>query len=184
MRRGLAIGTVAFALALGAALAPTRSQTQEPALEDWAGTFVLRGDRRELGSMDDAINRVVDQMNLFVREIARGEIHRRINPEQRIRFAVLGERTLSLRFDDHRPAEVPVGAPPVRWRNEAGEDVRLTLRFGGGGRLIHHSATPRGGRTNVFVLDEGGERLTMHVRISSDQLPADIRDRLTSRRAD
>ncbi len=177
----IALGTAALALAV--ALVPSPSRTQAPALESFAGTYVLAGDRRELTSMDDAINRVVDRMNLFIREIARGEIHRRIEPEQRIRFALRGAQTLALSLDEWGPVEVAVGGAPLRTRGSTGENVALTVRYGGG-RLVAHSATPRGSRTNVFSLSADGERLLMSVRITSDQLPDHIRYRLTYRRAD
>lgn len=177
-RRAIAFGIAALA----ASLAPLPARTQAPALEDFAGTFVLAGDRRELWAMDDAINRVVDRMNLFIREIARGEIRRHIEPERRIRFAMAGADTLSLSLDAWGPVQVRVGAPPIRTRGSNGEEVALTLRYAGG-RLVQRSATPRGARTNVFALSSDRERLAMSVRITSDQLPADIRYRLTYRRA-
>lgn len=174
----------ALALLVAAAtIVPSRSQTQAPALEGFAGTFVLSADRRELSSMDDSINRVVDQMNIFIREIARGEVHRRINPEQRIRFALRDERTLALSFDDWGPVEVRVGGGPLRTRGSTGEDVNITVRFGSG-RLVQHTGNASGSRTNTFVLSPDQERLHMSVRIASNQLPSDIRYRLTYRRAD
>lgn len=180
-RSTIAIGAAALGLAV--ALLPSPSRTQAPALESFAGTYVLAGDRRELTSMSDAINRVVDRMNLFIREIARGEIHRRIEPEQRIRFALRGSELLSMSLDDWGPVEVSVGGAPLRTRGSTGENVALSVRYGGG-RLVAHSATPRGSRTNVFSLSADGERLLMSVRIASDQLPDDIRYRLTYRRSD
>ncbi len=178
--------SLSLAALLSGALAlvvPTPSRTQAHALTSFDGVYALAADARELSGMEQSIDRVVDQMNLFIREIARGEIHRRIDPEQRIHLTVLGDETISIALDDWGPIEVGVNGPARQVRDAAGENVRLTMRFAGG-RLIQHSSAPRGARTNTFVLSPDASRLQMSVRITSDQLPDDIRYRLTYRRAD
>lgn len=172
-----------IALVALAALWPSASSTQAVALESFGGDFVHTGARRELRSMDAAIDRVVNQMNIFVREIARGEVHRRINPERRIELDVIDASTLTIAMDGWGPVRVAIGAAARRVRGSAGEDIDLTVRFHEG-RLVQRAATPRGSRTNVFTLSPDLEQLSMLVRIASDQLPAEIRYRLTYRRAD
>lgn len=186
------ITIAALALALASVLvpgSPRASRAQAPEQETaspvaaFAGTFALAGERRELRAMDDAINRVVDQLNLFIREIARGEIHRRITPEQRIRLDVLDARTVAISIDDWGPVRAVLGAAPRPVRGSSGEQVNLTLRMRDD-QLVQHTQSPRGSRTNVFTLSADQERLHMQVRIASDQLPSDIRYRLTYRRTD
>lgn len=133
--------------------------------------------------MSEAIDAVVDQMNIFVREIARGEIHRRISPERRIELEVVDSRTLTFAMDDWGPIGVTLGAAPRRVRGADGEEVNLTASFEDG-RLVMRSLAARGSRTNVLTLSPDAEHLSMMVRIRSDQLPAEIRYRLTFRRAD
>lgn len=181
--------TVAVSLIAGAALVPSPSRTQPPAassapaLESFQGTFVLAGDARELRAMDQAIDRVVDQLNIFIREIARGEIHRRIVPEQRVVLRVADTQSIALTIDQWGPIAATLGAPARRVRGSSGEDVSLTVRYRDG-RLIQHAAAASGARTNTFALSPDEQRLHMHVRITSGQLPADIRYTLTYRRAD
>lgn len=166
-----------------AAVAPSSSQTQAPTLESFRGTYVHTGARAELRAMGGAIDRVVNQMNIFVREIARGEVHRRITPEQRIEIGVLDPQAMTLAMDGWGPVRVALDAAARRVRGATGEDVNLTVRFDEG-RLVQRAVTPRGSRTNVFTLSPDLEQLSMLVRIASDQLPAEIRYRLTYRRAD
>ncbi len=176
----LAIGV---ALLVPALLFPARGSTQAPALSQFVGSYVHAGDPRELHGMERAIDHVVDQLNLFIREIARGEIHRRIRPEQHIRFDVSPDDTITIALDDWGPIEVPVNGPARPVRDAAGDAVRLSMRYDAG-TLVARSVAQRGSRTNVFSLRPDGERLSMLVRIHSDQLPSDIRYRLTYRRAD
>jgi hypothetical protein len=178
-RVALPIGLVLLA----AAVAPTPSHTQTPTLESFRGTYVHTGARGELRAMGGAIDRVVNQMNIFVREIARGEVHRRITPEQRIEIGVPDPQAMTIAMDGWGPVRVALDAAARRVRGATGEDVNLTVRFEEG-RLVQRAATPRGSRTNVFTLSPDLEQLSMLVRIASDQLPAEIRYRLTYRRAD
>ena len=168
---------------LTAAVAPSSSHTQAPTLESFRGTYVHTGARAELRAMGGAIDRVVNQMNIFVREIARGEVHRRITPEQRIEIGVVDPQAMTLAMDGWGPVRVALDAAARRVRGATGEDVSLTVRFDEG-RLVQRAVTPRGSRTNVFTLSPDLEQLSMLVRIASDQLPAEIRYRLTYRRAD
>lgn len=172
----------------GAAWAPSPSRTQPPVdapatLSAFRGTYVLAGDARELRAMDQAIDRVVDQLNLFIREIARGEIHRRVTPEQRIVLEVFDLERITLAMDDWGPVAVTLGAAPRRIRGRSGDDERLTVRLHEG-RLVAQTLASGGSRTSTFALSSDAERLQMHVRIASGQLPADIRYSLTYRRAD
>jgi hypothetical protein len=195
---------LAFTAALlgGSALAPARSSTQavpvgngdahavgeragatgDAQLASFDGSFALSGEASQRRAMEQAIDRVVDQMDLFVREIARLEIRRRVTPEQRIAFDVHGADRVSLTMDQWGPGPLTVGAAARRVRGSAGDDVNLSLRFRDG-RLVTHSAASNGARTNTFSLDADGERLLMAVRITSDQLPADIRYTLAYRRS-
>ena len=173
------IGWLAAAALLGAVvISPARSQTA--ALEDFSGTWRLDG-RRQVDRMDDAIDRVVDQMNLFIREIARGEIHGRLNPEERVVIRVEDERHVRLGYDAWGPQRLRLGAPAVALRGPDGNDIRMSLRFDRG-RLIARQDAGEGRRTNVFSVSADGRRLTMAARIGAPQLPADIRYRLTYRR--
>jgi hypothetical protein len=173
-------GMSAILLAL-AALVPSPSRSQTAELESFHGSFVFTQDQAELTSMNHAIDRVVDQLNLFIREIARSEIRRRITPEHRIRLAVQGDR-VTVSFDQWGPVELAIGGPGRQVQGPAGDRIRASVSFRGG-RLIERRIAARGSRTNVFRLSADAQRLHMEVRIASEQLPAHIRYRLSYRRA-
>jgi hypothetical protein len=176
------VGVVAMAAALvGAVCLPSASQSQTAALDSFGGTWVFSGGQAQLRSMDDSLNRVVDQMNLFIREIARSEIHRRIDHEQRVRLVVHGERAISLGLDDWGPIEVPLNGGARSVEGPDGDRVRASAAFRNG-RLIWRQVTSQGSRVNAFTVSGDGSRLGMGVTISAGQLPADIRYRLSYRR--
>lgn len=179
--RFFGLGLVAALVLALASLVPAPSRSQTVPLESFAGTWAFAGGQADLQGMDDAINRVVDQLNLFIREIARSEIHRRINHEQRVVLGVRGDDRMTLALDDWGPVEIPIGGGSNRVRGPGGDQVRVSARFVNG-RLVYRQSTPQGVRQNVFSLAGDGARLTMGVSITADQLPADIRYRLTYRR--
>lgn len=175
------IGALSAGALLMAALAAPAARSQTAALEDFSGAWRLDG-TRQVQRMDDAIDRVVDQMNLLIREIARGEIHRRIDPEHRVVIRVDDEQHVRLGYDDWGPQRLRLGGAAVATRGPDGNDIHMSLRFERG-RLIARQNAGEGRRTNIFSLSADGSRLTMSSRIGAPQLPADIRYRLSYRRA-
>ena len=107
------IGALSAGALLMAALAAPAARSQTAALEDFSGAWRLDG-TRQVQRMDDAIDRVVDQMNLLIREIARGEIHRRIDPEHRVVIRVDDEQHVRLGYDDWGPSASGSAARPSR----------------------------------------------------------------------
>lgn len=169
-------------LLIAAALWPARpSAGQQLALEDFQGDYAFAGGQREERRLGAAIDRVVDQMNLFVREIARGEIRGHVQPERRVRIEVPDDGRVRLAFDDWRPNPLSLDGRPLRVRGPDGSATRLRGRFDDG-RLYMHQTNPQGERHNWLQLAGDRERLTMRVRISAGQLPDDIEYALTYRR--
>jgi hypothetical protein len=173
---GLAMMTVGVALAVGA---PARSQTA--ALTDFTGSYRFSGRPAERQGLETAIDEVADQLNVFIREIARGEMRRRIQPEDSVRIRVMDETTVALGYGDWGPVELSLGPGGQRVRGPTGDMQRVSLAFERG-RLIHRERQGEGERTNVFSLSPDGRRLRMSSRIASDRLPDDIRYRLSFRR--
>jgi hypothetical protein len=171
---------VAIVTLAGAALWPTTSHSQTVSLESYQGAFLLAS-RRDVDSMHRAIDRVVDQLNLFIREIARSEIRRRIGAEQRIELSVSNDR-LEASFD-RWGVEIPIDGRLRQIRGPGGENLRVSVRFSDG-HLIERRVSDQGERVNVLSLSPDTEHLTMQVRISSSQLPDDIRYALSYRRQD
>jgi len=163
------------------AFAPPTSLSQTAALEDFHGQWTFSGSQRDLQSLENGIDHVVEQLNLFIREIARGEMRRRITPENRVRFGVESETRVSLGVDEWGPVGFELGEAPRTVRGPNGDDIRIGLSFRRG-QLVHREIHGQGHRTNVFSLNGDGTRLTMGATIGSNQLPDTIRYRLTYRR--
>ncbi|MBX3268737.1 MAG: hypothetical protein KF729_00665 [Sandaracinaceae bacterium] len=168
------------ALLLGLAAAPP-SRSQEVALEDFGGTWQFNRTRRDLRDLEEGIDRVADQLNIFIREIARGEMRRRIQPEGRVRFAIQSETRATIAVDDWGPHAFELGGAPRSVRGPNGDSIRVGLAFRNG-QIVHRELHGQGHRTNVFALSPDGTQLTMNASIGSDQLPDQIRYRLTYRR--
>lgn len=171
-----------LAVLLGAlAFVPPTSRSQTAALEDFQGTWQFNRTRRDLQDLEDGIDHVADQLNLFIREIARGEMRRRIQPEGRVRFQVESETRVAIAIDDWGPHAFELGRPPRSVRGSEGDTIRASLAFNRG-RIIQREIHGQGHRTNVFTLSADGQRLSMAAEIGSDQLPDEIRYRLSYRR--
>ena len=168
---------VSLALIGGVCVAPcARSQTSS--LESFDGTWVLGNTARNRRDVEQGIDLVADQLNLFIREIARGEMHRRIRSDQRITLGVQSETRVSLTIDAWGPNSFELGGARTRVRGPAGSPIRVSIDFGRG-RLIEREIHGQGSRTNVFSLSGDESHMTVAARIGSDQLPDDVRYRLT-----
>jgi len=169
-------------LALMAAFVPGTGRSQTAALEDFDGRWSFTRAQRDRDSLEDGIDHVADQLNLFIREIARGEMRRRIQPENRVVVRVHDETHVSLAMDDWGPVRFDLTARPRRVRGPNGDHIRAGVSFRDG-RLIHREVHSQGHRTNVFALSANRRSLTMRAVIGSDQLPDEVRYRLTYRRS-
>lgn len=179
-RAGWAIGLGLAALVIAASDAsPARGQTV--GLESFAGSYRFAGGQTERDRLQAAIDSVVDRMNVFVREIARGEIRRNVRPEPRIVVGVPDDRRVRLTLGSWGPLDVPLGGRRVRVRGPDGSDTRLSARFRDG-RIETHQASDRGTRENWLSLSDDRGWLFLQVRISADALPAAIRYTLSYRR--
>jgi hypothetical protein len=179
----LILSLTAAVLAVSTGVQPTaRSQqaAEQHALESFSGSWVRAQDRREQEAMYDSFDRVVEQMNVFVREIARLELRRRVVPEERIRVTVLSEDDVSCAFDNWA-VRARLDGTARGIRGPEGEQIRSSLRFDDG-RIVERRSNGQGERVNVLSLSQDAQRLILSVRISSVQLPDAIRFRLTYRR--
>jgi hypothetical protein len=163
---------LAFAAAV-LAVVPTGAQ-QPPPLSAFDGDWRFSGGQRETQQMSAALDQVVDQMNMLMREFARGQIHDRIPLDRDIRIGIHGTTGFSLVLGGWGPVEVPLGGAFRDVTDREGQPIRVSATYAGGRITEHQVRDDSGRRTNTFVLDDENRRLTMWVRIHSDQLPADI----------
>jgi len=173
--------TLCATLALVAAFVPGTGRSQTAALEDFEGTWSFTRAQRDRDSLEDGIDHVADQLNIFIREIARGEMRRRIQPENRVTVRVHDETHVSLAMDDWGPVRFDLTARPRQITGPNGDRIRAAVSFRNG-RLVHREMHSQGHRTNVFALSGDRRSMTMRAVIGSDQLPDEVRYRLTYRR--
>lgn len=164
-----------------ATMTPAPSRSQAPSLETFEGRWVFTRSESDLQGLATAINLVADQINFFIREISRSEMHRRIQPEGHVRVVVGNGGRVSLGIDEWGPIPFELGSPTRTLRGRDGSDARMRLTYRGG-RLVHHESVSGGSRTNIFTVNAAGTRLTMQARIAAHQLPADVLYHLTYRR--
>ena len=177
-RPSLITGVAALALLVGssAVAGPVGSQTTD--LQSFSGTWELAGGHTNL---TNALNRVSDQLNLFIREIARSELHRRIRPERRLSLGVEDGSGLRLGWDSWGPVRLVVGQGARQVTGPDGNRIRASLRFQNG-RLTQRHVADQGSRVTTYQLSPDARTLTMGVRITASQLPVDIVYRLRYRR--
>jgi len=177
------VWAAAIVALLGAAAAapPSGARADVSVLDLFDGRYAFAGGERERSRLEDAIDDVVDRLNVFIREIARGEIRRNVRPEGRIALEVVEGRRVRLSLGDWGPLDLRLDGRPRHMSGPDGSDteVRASLR---GGRLLVVQRSSRGRRENWLSLSRDGEWLFNQIRIGADQLPADIQYTLSYRR--
>lgn len=145
-----------------------------PHSADLAGTYRL--DRQASDDIDQAIDNVVSKMNFFVRTIARRRLHK-TNPRIQQLIISFPDTRLSVANDGHPAMVVPLGGTSVKWTRDDGEtfDVRATLQ---NGTLTTTYVAEDGTRTNTYTAAADGKGMTMHVTVSSPQLPQPLQYKL------
>lgn len=155
--------------------APTPAAAADASKVAGAATVVGRY-RYDSGkaSVRKSIDSVVGEMSVIVRGIARRRLVDANDVPKRIAIRQEGsEVTVEL---DGRAYAATLGGGSKRVRDPNGEVSRMRLAMRGGA-LYQTFHTDQGDRTNVFSARQDGG-LTMAVRITSPQLPDDVRYRL------
>lgn len=170
-----AIGITLTFLAPLCALGPMARAEQASPLE---GTFhLVDGDP---ASIHRAIDAVVDDVNPFVRPIARRRLRHQNRAFQAVRIRLDGDRIVT-RLGGAPPVASPADGGAVWYQVPEGNRVRVRQKVRGR-VLVQHYRGEDGERINRFVLASDG-RLDYRVEVRSDYLPRSVRYRLRYRRA-
>ena len=158
--------SLAFALAL-----PSLAAAQDEGVERFAGTWRYSGSA-ESGTriIHRAVDRTVEDMNIFVRAIAAGRLRDKNQLVRRIQITVSGD-TVTVEFDGNRTYRTQLG----QWRRHTfdGDSINVQFRYRNGA-LVQLFRSDSGSRRNVYrILDDG--RMRLDVTVQSDQLPQDMR---------
>ena len=104
------VAGMAFGLTLALAAMPAPSaRSQTASVERFEGAWRYVGGERDQRGLHAAIDRVVDELDLFTREIARVAIRRSLVPEPTLHVRVRDARHLSLQLGDWVSHEVELG---------------------------------------------------------------------------
>ncbi|MCB9597686.1 MAG: hypothetical protein H6719_33525 [Sandaracinaceae bacterium] len=171
----------AVATTIVLAMAAPGARAELDLLSTFEGRYTFAGGRAERTRLDEAIDEVADRLNLFIREIARGELRRAIRPEPRIQVAVVARDRVRMSLGDWGPLEVTLDNQERHVRGPDGSDTRLRGAVDRG-RIVLVQESSRGRRTNWLSLGPDGRWLYLQVQIGADQLPEDIRYTLSYRR--
>jgi len=171
------LSAAALAACCGASIA--LADAPDSAIQQFVGTYVYVGGDAEINALDRAIDEVVDQMNFFIRGIAR----------RRLRAPNLPSKEVGVFFENgqiriHRPGQPEVSAPAdgrtITWRHPTDGDVfQVSHGVDEEGVLYQRFEGERSVSRNRFVLGKDKKRLTIHTVITADRLPAPLRFKMT-----
>jgi hypothetical protein len=139
------------------------ARAEEPA---WVGIFV--NDEQSDGGIQKAIEAATADMNFITRPVARSRLKKTNSLAQRITITRQAE-TITVRFDQRKPAEMPADGGVVKWTGEDGEQFDVFARAGDD-RLVQTFKAEDGQRVNSFT-PEDAQRLTLQVQVTSPRLP-------------
>jgi hypothetical protein len=153
----------------------TAARAEEPY---WIGTFV--NDEQSDAGVQKAIEAAVADMNFITRPIARSRLKKTNSMAHRIAIVRQGE-TISVRFDERKPAEMPADGSVVKWTGEDGEQFDVFARVENA-RLVQTFKAEDGQRVNSFSADDP-QRLALEVQVTSPRLPKPLTYTVRYRRA-
>jgi hypothetical protein len=141
----------------------TAARAEDPA---WVGIFV--NDEQSDAGVQKAIEAAVADMNFLTRPIARSRLKKTNSMARRISITRQAE-TITVRFDERKPAEMPADGRMVKWTGEDGEQFDVVARVEDA-RLVQTFKAEDGQRVNAFSTEDG-QRLTLEVQVTSPRLP-------------
>jgi hypothetical protein len=162
-----------FACALASWSVQSRAQQT-----DLQGTYAI--DAAASDDIKTAIDRGTAEMNFLIRDIARSRTAQ-TNPRYGHIAISHGSDAVSIRFDTRAPIVVPLDGRSVPWMREDGGKYDVTAQWNAK-QLVMDFKSDDGERVNTFILGADGKSLKLHVRLTSQHLPAPITYMLAYRR--
>jgi hypothetical protein len=144
-----------------------QSRAQQPDLQ---GTYAI--DAAASDDIKAAIDRGTAEMNFLIRDIARSRTAQ-TNPRYEYIAISHGSNTVSIQFDTREPLVIPLDGRSVPWTREDGGKYNVTAQWKAT-QLVMDFKSDDGERVNTFILGADGKSLKLHVRLTSQHLPAPI----------
>lgn len=166
---GLAVALAAAAVPIGAQAPTPKPDSLVPPPGSY--TYTLIPD-----SSDDikaAINQTVEHMSFITRPVARGRLTKS-NPLPQVVHVVVSPDTFSVTFDNGNPVATPFKGDTVPYHSViTNEDYKA--HYDAVADTASQAIVSKDGvRRNTFIFLGGGQRLRMHVTVSSPRLPGPL----------
>lgn len=145
-----------------------------PAIE---GKFRFVGGAKEEKAVEDAIEKVVQEMLFIKRPIARGRLKERNKVASAWVFNSAGGN-IKANAEGVMAWTSPASGAPADVKTSTGDDAKLSQKIVGN-KLTQVFTTKEGKREATFTLGADGETLTMDVVLVSEQLPIPLKYSLT-----
>lgn len=154
---------------------------RQPEVDPLLGTYRFVGGQSEVREVARAIDEAVDELNVFIRGIARRRLKEPNMPTDEVRISV--EKDAIAISRTAQPAiSAPHSGEKVRWRNpKNGNELEVSHRMTDDGALEQTLVGDRGISKNVFRL-AGKGRLVIESTIEADALRSPIRFSTTYQR--
>lgn len=157
---------------------PVRAQKAGPeALQPLVGEYVLVDRKIAVERRDAGIDKVVDELNFFIRGIARSRLSDGNPIPKTLRIERDGSK-MTVTWDG-QPSMAVLDGKAVTVEGTSGDPLQMTLKQSGE-HLKQRFVGEQGGKENFFRRTKNGAVVT--VRIFSERLPADVVYQLKFRR--
>ena len=143
-----------------------------PILARYNGSYYVIPERCDSTIL--AINAVVEQMNWFIRGVARNRLNSVNPPCVLVRIQIVDPRTVVVGTDQWPAWRHVLNGSPIRWRRNHREQYDVSLRLSPRGVLEQRFVGVDGERINRYILSDGGKTLEMEVLVTSPQLPQSV----------
>jgi hypothetical protein len=130
--------------------------------------YILVPDSSE--SIRAAINTTVAHMNFITRPIARSRLSK-INPTPQIVRVDIEPDSVSVAFDEGSPVVTPLSGDTVAWRNPLTGEMDEAHGMVVADTVRQVIMAQDGDRENALIFSNDGERLQLHVTVTSHRLP-------------
>jgi hypothetical protein len=169
VRLAMATAATAVAASLGAQTPSPKPDSMVPPQGTYLYTLLP-------DSSDDiklAVNQTVEHMSFITRPIARGRLNK-TNPTPKQAHVVVRPDTFSVTFDDGNPVATPVNGDTVPYLSAITHET-YKARYDPVADTVSQTIADKDGvRRNTYWFLDGGQRLRMHVTVTSPRLPGPL----------
>jgi hypothetical protein len=122
------------------------------------------------GSIRAAIDKIVAHMSFITRPFARSRLSK-INPTPQLVRVDIEPDSVSIAFDEGNPVVTPLSGDTVSWRNPLTGEMDEAHGTMAADTVRQVITAHDGERENALIFSSDGERLQLHVTVTSHRLP-------------